>query len=106
MFETSFGVLALEVCEDIWSPDGPMRRRCYAGAELVVNVSASPFRLGVQETRREMIATRAADNQATVAYCNLFGGNDGLVFDGGRFSSRRTAVLRSTRHASTRGSKP
>ena len=39
--------VALEVCEDIWSPDGPMRRRCYAGAELVVNVSASPFRLGV-----------------------------------------------------------
>ena len=50
---------ALEVCEDIWSPDGPMRRRGYAGAELVVNVSASPFRLGVCATRREMIATRA-----------------------------------------------
>jgi NAD+ synthase (glutamine-hydrolysing) len=88
LFETPFGVLALEVCEDIWSPDGPMRRRCYAGAELVVNLSASPFRVGVQETRREMIATRAADNQATVAYANLVGGNDGLVFDGGGFVSQ------------------
>ena len=59
---------ALEVCEDIWSPDGPMRRRCYAGAELVVNLSASPFRLGVVDTRREMICTRAGDNQCVVAY--------------------------------------
>jgi len=80
-----FGTVALEVCEDIWSPDGPMRRRCYAGAELVVNLSASPFRAGVVGTRREMIATRAADNQATVVYSNLVGGNDGLVFDGGGY---------------------
>ncbi len=93
VFDTPFGTLALEVCEDIWSPDGPMRRRCYAGAEVVVNLSASPFRLGVQETRREMIATRAADNQATVAYCNLFGGNDGLVFDGGGFVCQNGRVL-------------
>lgn len=78
-----FGTLAVEVCEDIWSPDGPMRRRCYSGAELVCNISASPFRAGVTGTRREMIATRAADNQCTVAYANLVGGNDGLVFDGG-----------------------
>jgi NAD+ synthase (glutamine-hydrolysing) len=88
VFDTPFGTLALEVCEDIWSPDGPMRRRCYAGAELVINISASPYRVGVQETRREMIATRAADNQTTIAYCNLFGGNDGLVFDGGGFVSQ------------------
>jgi len=80
-----FGTLALEVCEDIWSPDGPMRRRCYSGAELVLNLSASPYRAGVVSTRREMIATRASDNQCTVVYANLVGGNDGLVFDGGGF---------------------
>src|SRR5690606_37626595 len=80
-----FGCVALEVCEDIWSPDGPMRRRAYAGAEIVVNVSASPYRAGVVSTRREMIATRAADNQCTVVYANLVGANDGLVFDGGGF---------------------
>jgi NAD+ synthase (glutamine-hydrolysing) len=88
VFDFDFGTLAVEVCEDIWSPDGPMRRRAYAGAELVVNVSASPYRLGVQQTRREMIATRAADAQATVAYVNLVGANDGLIFDGGAFVSQ------------------
>ncbi|APR84073.1 NAD synthetase [Minicystis rosea] len=85
IYEFDFGTLAIEVCEDIWSPDGPMRRRCYSGAELVLNLSASPFRAGVTGTRREMIATRAADNQCTVAYANLVGGNDGLVFDGGGY---------------------
>jgi NAD+ synthase (glutamine-hydrolysing) len=85
IFEFDFGTLAMEVCEDIWSPDGPMRRRCYSGAEVVCNLSASPFRAGVVGTRREMIATRASDNQCTIAYANLVGGNDGLVFDGGGF---------------------
>src|SRR5580692_5777602 len=60
VFDFDFGSVAVEVCEDIWSASGPMRRRCYAGAEIVVNVSASPYRVGVVETRREMIATRAA----------------------------------------------
>lgn len=83
IYTFDFGTIALEVCEDIWSPDGPMRRRCYAGAEIVCNLSASPFRAGVAATRREMIATRAADNQCTVVYANMVGGNDGLVFDGG-----------------------
>ncbi len=85
IFAFDFGTIAVEVCEDIWSPDGPMRRRCYAGAEIVCNISASSFRAGVTGTRREMIATRAADNQCTIAYANLVGGNDGLVFDGGGF---------------------
>ena len=83
IFAFDFGTVAFEVCEDIWSCDGPMRRRCYSGAELVCNISASPFRAAVAGTRREMIATRAADNQCTVAYLNLVGANDGLVFDGG-----------------------
>src|SRR3954471_14776791 len=68
VFDFDFGTVALEVCEDMWSPDGPMRRRCYAGAELVVNLSASPYRLGIVDTRREVICTRAGDNQAVVLY--------------------------------------
>ncbi len=75
--------VAVEVCEDAWSPDGPMRRRCYSGAEIVVNVSASPYRLGILQTRREMLATRSADNQTVLLYANAVGGQDGLVFDGG-----------------------
>jgi NAD+ synthase (glutamine-hydrolysing) len=85
VFDFDFGTLAVEVCEDVWSPDGPMRRRCYAGAELVVNLSASPYRMGVMGTRREMLATRSADNQCALAYVNSVGANDGLVFDGGCF---------------------
>jgi len=52
---------------------------------IVVNVSASPYRTGIVATRREMLATRASDNQATVVYANLVGANDGLIFDGGGY---------------------
>lgn len=85
IFSFDFGKVAVEVCEDGWSADGPMRRRCYSGAEIVVNISASPFRVGVLATRRELFATRSADNEATLAYVNLVGGQDALVFDGGGF---------------------
>ncbi len=85
LFAFDWGTMAVEVCEDVWSPDGPMRRRCYAGAELVVNISASPYRMGVMGTRREMLATRSSDNQCTLAYVNAVGANDGLIFDGGGF---------------------
>ncbi|MFN8590670.1 MAG: NAD(+) synthase [Thermomicrobiales bacterium] len=80
-----FGAIAPEVCEDLWSADGPTKRRTFSGAELVCNVSASPFRLGVVQTRRELIATRAADYQCCLAYANLLGANDGLIFDGGGY---------------------
>jgi NAD+ synthase (glutamine-hydrolysing) len=93
VFDLDFGTLALEVCEDLWSPDGPMRRRCYAGAEVVVNISASPFRLGVVATRREMLSTRSGDNQCTVAYANLVGANDGIIYDGGGFVAQNGRML-------------
>jgi NAD+ synthase (glutamine-hydrolysing) len=85
VFEFDFGVLGAEVCEDLWSPEGPLRRRTFAGAELVVNLSASPFRVGIHGSRRELVSQRAADCQATLAYANLVGANDGLIFDGGGF---------------------
>ena len=85
LFQFDFGLVAVEVCEDAWSPDGPMRRRCYSGAEIVVNVSASPYRMGIDATRREMLATRAADNQTILLYANAVGGQDGLIYDGGGF---------------------
>ncbi|HKD41675.1 MAG TPA: NAD(+) synthase [Myxococcaceae bacterium] len=85
VFKFDFGTLAVEVCEDLWSADGPMRRRTYSGAELVANISASPFRVGTEQSRRELIATRAADHQCTIAYANALGCNDGLIFDGGGY---------------------
>ncbi len=62
-----------------------MRRRCLSGAEIVVNVSASPYRMGIDDTRREMLATRAADNQTVLVYANAVGAQDGLIYDGGGF---------------------
>jgi NAD+ synthase (glutamine-hydrolysing) len=85
IFRFDFGTMAVEVCEDVWSADGPMRRRCYSGAELILNISASPFRVGVVATRREMLATRSSDNQATLVYANAVGAQDGLIYDGGGY---------------------
>jgi NAD+ synthase (glutamine-hydrolysing) len=85
VFQFDFGLLGAEVCEDLWSAEGPIRRRAYAGAELYCNVSSSPFRIGIVQTRRELIATRASDHQVTIAYANSVGANDGLIFDGGGY---------------------
>lgn len=93
IFEFGFGKVALEVCEDIWINDGPMPRRSYSGAELVINISASPYRRGVVQTRREMVTQRAADNLTTVMYTNLLGGQDALVFDGGGFVNQAGRML-------------
>ena len=98
VLQFDFGVLGVEVCEDLWSAEGPMRRRTYAGAELICNISASPFRVGVLQTRRELISTRAADNQCTLAYTNLIGSNDGLIFDGGGWVNQNgKTMLEATR---------
>ncbi len=85
LFQCDFGCVGVEVCEDLWSADGPMKRRAYSGAELICNVSASPFRIGVEGTRRELVSTRAGDHQCTIAYANQVGAQDGLIFDGGGF---------------------
>ncbi|MCA3012546.1 MAG: NAD(+) synthase [Myxococcaceae bacterium] len=85
LFHCDFGLVGVEVCEDLWSADGPIKRRAYSGAELICNVSASPFRVGVEGTRRELVSTRAGDHQCTIAYVNQVGAQDGLVFDGGGY---------------------
>lgn len=84
VFDFPFGSLSIEVCEDIWSSNGPMSRRGFE-SDIVANISASPFRAGVLNTRREMIATRASDNNVVLVYTNQFGGQDADAFDGGGF---------------------
>ena len=74
-----FGV---SVCEDIWYPAGPPEAQAAAGAELLLNISASPYQKGKIQSRERMLCTRAADNVAIVAFCNLVGGQDELIFDG------------------------
>jgi NAD+ synthase (glutamine-hydrolysing) len=70
------------VCEDMWQPGPPATELALAGAELVVNISASPYHLGKEREREEMLITRARDNSCFVAFCNAVGGQDELIFDG------------------------
>ncbi|MGZ3663017.1 MAG: NAD+ synthase [Ktedonobacterales bacterium] len=74
--------VGVNVCEDIWYPGGPPALQAAAGAELLLNISSSPFNVGKQDFRERMLATRAADSASMVAYVNLVGGQDELVFDG------------------------
>jgi NAD+ synthase (glutamine-hydrolysing) len=74
--------VGVNICEDIWHPAGPTKYQVLAGAQLVVNISASPYHAGKGDARERMLATRASDNVAFVAFCNLVGGQDELVFDG------------------------
>ncbi|HEV8687348.1 MAG TPA: NAD+ synthase [Gaiellaceae bacterium] len=70
------------VCEDMWQPGPPATDLSLAGAELLVNLSASPFHLSKDREREEMLITRARDNLCFVALCNAVGGQDELIFDG------------------------
>ena len=74
--------VGVNICEDIWYPVGPIAVQRDAGAEVIVNINASPFHAGKAAQRERMIATRAADNGVFVAYLNTVGGQDELVFDG------------------------
>jgi NAD+ synthase (glutamine-hydrolysing) len=75
--------VGVTICEDIWYEGGPASVQAASGAELIVNLSASPYHCGKGDSRRQMLATRARDNVCVFAMCNLVGGQDELVFDGG-----------------------
>jgi NAD+ synthase (glutamine-hydrolysing) len=70
------------ICEDIWQPGPPATDLALAGAQLVANISASPFHVGKDQEREEMLRVRARDNSCFVALCNAVGGQDELIFDG------------------------
>jgi len=83
--------IGVTICEDIWTDDylprplydiEPMRNLVEQSAEIIVNLSASPFRLGAPACRFEMIAAQARMHQRPICYCNVVGGNDQLIFDG------------------------
>ncbi len=77
--DTSIGV---NICEDIWYPEGPARVQSLAGAEVIININASPYHIGKGKFRETMLSARASDNVIIVAYVNTVGGQDELVFDG------------------------
>ncbi len=78
-------LVGLTICEDMWAPGPPASDEALAGASLILNASASPYHAGKGIERERMIAQRARDNICAVAYCNLVGGQDELVFDGHSF---------------------
>jgi NAD+ synthase (glutamine-hydrolysing) len=88
--------VGVNICEDVWYPTGPMTLQAYAGAEVILNINGSPYYAGKLIFREEMLATRAADNSVIVAYLNMVGGQDELVFDGGSmvFNEQGTLIAR------------
>ena len=85
LIEVDEVTIGLTICEDIWVPGPPATDEALAGAQLVVNISASPYHAGKGAAREAMIAQRAKDAVAAVAFCALVGGQDELVFDGHSF---------------------
>jgi NAD+ synthase (glutamine-hydrolysing) len=75
--------VGVTVCEDVWVPGGPVPREAREGAGLIVNISSSPYHAGKWRVRRDLVASHARRNRVPVAYCNMVGGQDELVFDGG-----------------------
>ncbi|MCC6543132.1 MAG: NAD+ synthase [Nitrospirae bacterium] len=75
-------IVGINVCEDIWYPDGPCMDQALAGAQLILNINSSPYHRGKGQFRKRMISTRASDNTVFIAYTNMVGGQDELVFDG------------------------
>ena len=83
VYEIGRARIGVNVCEDIWYPVGPTSVQRQAGAELIVNINASPFHAGKSAYRRDsIVGSRAAENGVFVAYLNTVGGQDELVFDG------------------------
>src|SRR5256886_14480745 len=74
--------IGVSICEDAWYPTGPISMQAAQGAELLVNINGSPYHRGKRGFRETMIATRAMDSRAFLAWVNLVGGQDELVFDG------------------------
>ncbi len=74
--------MGVSICEDLWDPAGPVAEQAAGGAELIVNINASPYHAGRLVEREHLIATRAADSSCPLVYLNQVGGQDELVFDG------------------------
>jgi NAD+ synthase (glutamine-hydrolysing) len=82
IYKTGNTWIGINICEDIWYPEGPARLQALAGAEVIININASPYHIGKGKFREDMLSTRASDNIVMIAYLNTVGGQDELVFDG------------------------
>ncbi|NKB80625.1 MAG: NAD+ synthase [Nitrospirales bacterium] len=76
-------MLGITICEDMWYANGPIRTEVIAGgADVIVNINASPFQIGKRQTREQMLVTQAREYGVVVSYTNMVGGQDELIFDG------------------------
>lgn len=89
-FQSCNGLITLEgrkvgvcICEDIWIDGSVYAKQAKAGAEIILNISSSPYEAGKLKTRQDLLMRRARETKAVIVYCNLVGGQDELVFDGG-----------------------
>jgi NAD+ synthase (glutamine-hydrolysing) len=82
LFEHGETLIGVTICEDMWQPGPPATDLALGGAQILLNISASPFHLLRDREREEMFRTRARDNAAYIAFCNTVGGQDELIFDG------------------------
>ncbi|MFV0318309.1 MAG: NAD+ synthase [Microthrixaceae bacterium] len=86
-------VLGITICEDIWVDGGPTEQVSHDGAQIVLNINASPFRAGRQAEREAIVAERVAATGVPIAYVNQVGGQDELIFDGGSMAVERSGAL-------------
>ena len=77
--------IGITICEDIWVDNKPIQRLKDNGADIIINISSSPFYIGKYKVRQDLVKKRALDNKVPIFYINLVGGQDDLVFDGGSF---------------------
>ncbi|MEG3638108.1 NAD+ synthase [Magnetococcus sp. PR-3] len=85
--------MGVNICEDIWQVNGPAAALAKQGAKLIINLNASPYRVGKWQDREQVIRDRVNETGLPVLYVNLVGGQDELVFDGGSFAMDHTGQL-------------
>ena len=85
VFQYSDINFSVNICEDIWHPNGPIKKQSKQGANIIININASPYHIRKNLFREKMITEKAINNNVWIVYLNSVGGQDELVFDGGSF---------------------
>ena len=88
--------IGVNICEDVWDKDGPTKVQALSGADIIINMNASPYHMGKAAFRENLISTRAAESKVIIVYLNMVGGQDELIFDGGSFivNSQGNIIMR------------
>ena len=85
--------LGINICEDLWIDDGPTDQQVKKGADLIINISSSPFYVGKWQVRKDLVRRRSLANKVPIVFVNMVGGQDDLIFDGGSFVFDRSGNL-------------